>query len=106
MKTCATCQHFYHARHRSVRSDDFLAGECRATAPVRDFTWNRTKSHDYCALHSDNAPHFATGMTLTGATPLSSPLVEAAAPTTDQAAPQPSKARTRSRPARGELFAP
>lgn len=99
MKTCATCQHFHHARHRSVRSDDFLAGECRATAPVRDFTWNRTKSHDYCALHSDNAPQFATGTS--GPEPLAA--TAAAAPSTGRVS---TKAKTSSKPARGELFSP
>lgn len=103
MKTCATCQHFHQrgGLRTDARGGDFT-GECRATAPVRDFAWHRTKKEDYCALHSDNAPHFASG--LSGATSLAAHPA-AATPTTDPA-PTMMHHRKRSRPARGELFSP
>lgn len=105
MKTCATCLHFHKppAMSASIRTEDFMTGTCHATPPVGDFKWNRTRSHDYCAHHSDNvAAQFATGTT--GPAPLAA-TTAAAAPSTGKApALNQSSARKSSRPARGELF--
>ena len=104
MKTCATCHHFHKppAMSASIRTEDFMTGTCHATPPTSDFKWNRTRSHDYCAHHSDNvAPQFATGTT--GPAPLAVTKT-AAAPSTDLTPRVVSPSKSRGKPARGELF--
>lgn len=55
--SCKTCIH-WRALRPGVRNDGPV-GECRATPPMRDFTWPRTKEHDLCGKHAPEVS-FAT----------------------------------------------
>lgn len=65
---CRDCAHWHELKSTSGRIETSRIGECRATAPIRDFAWPRTREEQSCGRF---LPRHPLGI---GSEPFSKPL--------------------------------